>query len=91
MMGDPSTRDQNKFCAYHKLYRHRTEDCKALMAHLEKFVKDGHLRDYIKDEGRDNSRSKCRNDDDQDSDVPEGIINVSHLTPPPKGKQLSPC
>ena len=51
MKGDPSTRDQNKLCAYHKHNGHIIEDCKGFKAHLEKLVKDGHLRDYIKEEG----------------------------------------
>ena len=85
MKGDPSTRDQSKFCAYHKHNGHRTKDCKAFKAHLEKLIKDRHLRDYIKEEGRHNNRAQRRNDDDQDSDEPEGIINVIHLTLAPKG------
>ena len=64
MKGDQSTRDQNKLCAYHKPNGHRNEECKAFKAHLEKLVKDGHLKDYIKEEGRDNSRAQRRNDDD---------------------------
>ena len=85
MKGDPSSRDQNKFCAYHKQNGHRTEDYKAFKAHLENLVKDGHLRDHVKKEGKDNSRPGHRNDDGNDSDEPEGIINVIHLAPPPKG------
>ena len=80
MKGDPSTRYQNKLCGYHKQNGHKIEDCKAFKAHLEKLVKDEHLRDYIKKEGGDNSRAQRRNDDDKDSDVPESIINVIHLT-----------
>ena len=85
MKGDPSTRDQSKLCAYHKQNGHRTEDCKAFKSHLEKLVKDGHLRDYIKEEGKDNSRAQRQNDDDQDNDEPEGIINVIHVALALKG------
>ncbi|XXG53244.1 hypothetical protein AAC387_Pa03g1365 [Persea americana] len=41
-------------------------------------------KDYIKEEGGDNCRC-WRRDDDQDSGEPEGIINIIHLAPPPKG------
>ncbi|XXG77286.1 hypothetical protein AAC387_Pa08g1466 [Persea americana] len=46
-------------------------------------MKEGHLRDYVKEESRDSSRPSCRDDGGQDSE-PEGIINVIHLAPPPK-------
>ena len=46
-------------------------------------MKDGHLWDHVKEEGRDNSRPRHRDDDGHDSE-PEGIINVIHLAPPPK-------
>ncbi|XXG79913.1 hypothetical protein AAC387_Pa09g0880 [Persea americana] len=84
MRDDPSSRDQSKFCAYHKQNGHRTEECKALKAHLETLVKDGHLRDHVKKEGRDRSRPHHRDADEQDS-KPEGIINVIDLALPPKG------
>ncbi|XXG80119.1 hypothetical protein AAC387_Pa09g1057 [Persea americana] len=85
MKGGPSAPDQSKFCAYHKQNGHRTEDCRAFKAHLENLVKDGHLRDHVKEAGRDSSRACYQDDDGHDSNEPEGIINVIHLTPPPKG------
>ena len=84
MRGDPSSRDQGKFCAYHKQNGHRTDECKSFKSHLENLVKEGHLRDYVKEEGRDSSRPPRRHDGGQDSE-PEGIINVIHLAPPAKG------
>ena len=44
-------------------------------------MKEGHLRDYIKEEGRDSTRPHHRDNDSK----PEGIINVIHLASPPKG------
>ena len=84
MRGDSSSRDQSKFCAYHEQNGHRTEDCKTLKAHLEDLVKEGHLSDHIKEEGKDNNRPLRQDDGGQDSE-PEGIININHLAPPPKG------
>ena len=84
MKGDPSSRDQSKFCAYHKQNGHRTDECKSFKSHLESLVREGHLGDHIKKEGRDDSVPPHRNSDGQDSE-PEGIINVIHLAPPSKG------
>ncbi|WP_208647462.1 hypothetical protein, partial [Corallococcus interemptor] len=63
---------------------HRTDGCKSFKSHLENLVREGHLRDYLKEEGRDSSRPPRRDDGSQDSE-PEGIINVIHIAPPPKG------
>ena len=83
MTTDPSSRDQSKFCAYHKQNGHRTDECRSYKFHLENLVKEGHLREYIKQEGRGNDRPPRRDADNQDSE-PEGIINVIHLAAPPK-------
>ncbi|XXG59194.1 hypothetical protein AAC387_Pa04g1317 [Persea americana] len=83
MTTDPSSRDQSKFCAYHKQNGHRTDECRSYKFHLENLVKEGHLRDYIKDEGRGDDRPPRQDADNQDSQ-PEGIINVIHLAAPPK-------
>lgn len=84
MKGDSSSRDQGKFCAYHKQNGHKTNECKSFKSHLENLVKEGHLTDHIKEEGQDNSQPPRQEDGGQDSE-PEGIINVIHLAPPPKG------
>lgn len=52
-------------------------------SHLERLVKEGHLKDYIKEENSNNIRARQRQID-EDSDEPEGIINVIHLAPAPK-------
>ncbi|XXG88794.1 hypothetical protein AAC387_Pa12g0960 [Persea americana] len=80
MTTDPSSRDQSKFCAYHKQNGHRTDECRSYKFHLENLVKEGHLRDYIKEEGRGGDRPPRRNADNHDSE-PEGIINVLTAAP----------
>ena len=69
MRSDPSSWDESKFCPYHKQNGHRTEDCKTFKAHLETLVKDGHLRDHVKEEGRDSGRPCHQNDDSNDSEL----------------------
>ncbi|XXG81436.1 hypothetical protein AAC387_Pa09g2071 [Persea americana] len=83
MVADPSSRDQTRFCAYHKQNGHRTDECKSFKFHLEDLVKEGHLREYIKQEGRGDGRPPRREADNQDSE-PEGVIHVIHLAAPPK-------
>eukprot|EP00268_Persea_americana_P048669 TRINITY_DN5162_c0_g1_i1.p2 TRINITY_DN5162_c0_g1~~TRINITY_DN5162_c0_g1_i1.p2 ORF type:complete len:440 (+),score=60.61 TRINITY_DN5162_c0_g1_i1:1727-3046(+) len=84
MTTDPSSRDQSRFCAYHKQNGHRPDECRSYKFHLENLVKEGHLRDYIREEGRGDDRPPRQDADNQDSE-PEGIINVIHLAAPPKG------
>ncbi|XXG51512.1 hypothetical protein AAC387_Pa03g0060 [Persea americana] len=83
MTTDPSSRDQSRFCAYHKQNGHRTDECRSYKFHLENLVKEGHLREYIKQEGRGDDRPPRRDADNQDSE-PEGVIHVIHLAAPPK-------
>jgi hypothetical protein len=47
--GDPSKRDPNKYCSYHRDKSHMTERCYSLKQHLEELAKAGHLRRYIGD------------------------------------------
>jgi hypothetical protein len=47
--GDPSRRDPNKYCTYHREKRHMTEKCFSLKQHLDQLVKEGHLRCYLCD------------------------------------------
>jgi hypothetical protein len=47
--GDPSKRDPNKYCSYHRDKGHMTERCYSLKQHLEELAKAGHLRRYLGD------------------------------------------
>jgi hypothetical protein len=44
--GDPSKRDPNKYCSYHRDKGHMTERCYSLKQHLEELAKAGYLRRY---------------------------------------------
>ncbi|RVW31289.1 Transposon Tf2-12 polyprotein [Vitis vinifera] len=52
---DPSTRDHNKRCAFHKDHGHTTETCRCLHFLVEKLIKAGHLKQYLRSDagGRD--------------------------------------
>ena len=55
MTGDPSYRNPNKYCDYHKQSGHKVEFCQSFKAHLERLVKDGHLKQYLQREENVNS------------------------------------
>ena len=44
MGGDPSRRNQNLYCTYHRDKGHTIEQCRVLKDHLGQLVKAGHLR-----------------------------------------------
>uniref|UniRef100_A0A2N9HA42 Integrase catalytic domain-containing protein n=1 Tax=Fagus sylvatica TaxID=28930 RepID=A0A2N9HA42_FAGSY len=44
--GDPSKRDPNKYCSYHRDKGHMIERCYSLKQHLEELAKARHLRHY---------------------------------------------
>ncbi|RVW67553.1 hypothetical protein CK203_062355 [Vitis vinifera] len=52
---DPSTRDRSRRCAFHKDHGHTTETCRALQYLVEKLIKAGHLKQYLRTDtgGRD--------------------------------------
>ena len=47
MGGDPSRRNQNLYCTYHRGKRHTSEQCRILKDHLEQLVKSGHLKEFV--------------------------------------------
>ncbi|XP_065623440.1 uncharacterized protein LOC136064913 [Quercus suber] len=51
MGGDPSRRNQNLYCTYHKDKGHTTEQCRVLKDHLGQLGKPGHLKEFVLDAG----------------------------------------
>ena len=47
MVGDPSKRNQNLYCAYHQEPGHTTDDCRNLKNHLDRLVREGKLRHLL--------------------------------------------
>ena len=45
---DPSKRDHNRKCAYHKEHGHTMEQCMSLHYLVEKLIKAGHLKRYVR-------------------------------------------
>ena len=47
MGGDPSRRNQNLYCTYHRDKGHTIEQCRVLKDHLEQLVRSGHLKEFV--------------------------------------------
>ncbi|GAA0171140.1 hypothetical protein LIER_25245 [Lithospermum erythrorhizon] len=53
----PHRRDLKKYCEYHKDHGHDTDDCRLLKAEIEKLIKRGQLREFVKNDQRGSPRS----------------------------------
>ncbi|RVW90220.1 hypothetical protein CK203_042012 [Vitis vinifera] len=55
---NPSTRDRSRRCAFHKDHGHTTETCRAFQYLVERLIKAGHLKQYLRSDngGRDASQ-----------------------------------
>ncbi|XP_043714985.1 uncharacterized protein LOC122663372 [Telopea speciosissima] len=51
-------KNKNKFYKFHKDVSHDTEDCRQLKREIEDVIQKGHLRCYVKEDGKDNSRGR---------------------------------
>ncbi|XP_050268382.1 uncharacterized protein LOC126712895 [Quercus robur] len=69
--GDPSQRNQNLYCTYHKDKRHTTEQCRVLKDHLRQLVKAGYLKEFVVDS--------------VDRDAGQGVQQKRNPLPPPLG------
>ena len=49
---DPSKRDHSKKCAFHKEHDHTTEECRCLHYLVERLIKAGHLKQYLRSDTR---------------------------------------
>ena len=48
---DPGKQDRNKKCVYHKDHSHNTKQCRSLHYLVEKLIRVGHLKQYIRSIG----------------------------------------
>nr|XP_023920167.1 uncharacterized protein LOC112031682 [Quercus suber] len=91
MAGDPSRRNQNLYCTYHKDRGHTTEQCRVLKDHLGQLAKAGHLKDFVTDAGDRGTRHGAPHGGNP-LPPPLGVIDVIHVTPSgistAKGKEV---
>nr|CAN67948.1 hypothetical protein VITISV_002484 [Vitis vinifera] len=82
LRADPSKRDHSKKCAYHKEHGHTTETCKSLHYLVEKLIRAGHLKQYLRSDAR--VRDTSRNHNSGTSRIPaapKAVINYIHRRP----------
>ncbi|XP_021630739.1 uncharacterized protein LOC110628402 [Manihot esculenta] len=48
MRAEASQRDPDKYCQYHRTHGHDTNDCYQLINEIERLIKRGHLRNFVK-------------------------------------------
>jgi len=46
---NPEPRRGNEYCAYHQTNGHKTYECRVLAGIIHKLIREGHLKEYIKD------------------------------------------
>ena len=80
MEGDPSQRNQNLYCTYHRDKGHTTEQCQVLKDHLGQLVKAGYLKEFVVDSG---NRSIEQGAQQRGNPLPPplGVIEVIHAAP----------
>ena len=80
MGGDPSRRNQNLYCTYHKDKGHTTEQCQVLKDHLGQLVKAGYLKEFVVDSG---IRGAGQGAQQKGNSLPPplGVIEVIHVAP----------
>ena len=52
MKSDPTTRDNTRYCEFHRDYGHRTDDCIQLKREIEYLIRRGYLRRFIAPENQ---------------------------------------
>ena len=52
MKSDPTTRDNSKYCEFHRDYGHRTDNCIQLKREIEYLIRRGYLRRFISPESQ---------------------------------------
>ena len=79
---DPTKRDHSKKCAYHKEHGHTTERCRSLHYLVERLIKAGHLKQYIRSKARVKDTPRNRDSGTSRTPVaPKAVINYIHGGP----------
>ncbi|XP_034708932.1 uncharacterized protein LOC117931984 [Vitis riparia] len=79
---DPAKRDHSKKCAYHKEHGHTMEQCKSLHYLVERLIKAGHLKQYLRSKARVKDTSWSRDSGTFRAPIaPKAVINYIHEGP----------
>ena len=80
MGGDPSWRNQNMYCAYHRDKGYIIEQCLVLKDHLGQLAKVGYLKEFVVESGNRGARHGAHPKGNP-FPPPLGVIEVIHATP----------
>ena len=58
MKSDPTTRDNTRYCEFHRDYGHRTDDCIQLKREIEYLIRRGYLRSFIAPENQSQNQAQ---------------------------------
>ncbi|RVX08361.1 hypothetical protein CK203_017744 [Vitis vinifera] len=72
---DPSTRDHSKRCVFHKEHGHTTETCRSLQYLVEKLIKAGHLKQYLRSDTKEKSLPNITILEPPGPQPPKAVIN----------------
>ena len=61
MKSDPATRDNTKYCQFHRDYGHRTDNCIQLRREIEYLIQRGYLRRFISSGNQAQSQTQNQN------------------------------
>ena len=61
MKSDPATRDNTKYCEFHRDYGHRTDNCIHLKREIEYLIRRGYLRRFVSQEGQNQAQNQAQN------------------------------
>ena len=75
--GDPSRRNQNLYCTYHKDKGNTTKQCQVLKDHLGQLMKVGHLKEFVVESGNRGAGQGAQQKGNPLS-PPLGVIEVIH-------------
>ena len=71
MKSNPATRDNTKYCEFHRDYGHRTDDCIQLKKEIEYLIRRGYLRRFIAPENQPQNQAQNQ-------------ASAQHPPPPPR-------
>ena len=75
MKSDPATRDNTKYCEFHRDYEHRTDNCIQLRREIEYLIQRGYLRRFI------SPRKQAQNQTQNQSQAPTQQPPLQHQQP----------
>ncbi|RVW75218.1 Transposon Ty3-I Gag-Pol polyprotein [Vitis vinifera] len=81
----PIQKDHSKKCAYHKEHGHTTETCRSLHYLVEKLIRAGHLKQYLRSDARVRDTSRNHNSGTSGSPPPQNITTTPRCPHPVPG------